>query len=172
VSNLTFYRPSRNGRWKPVTVRTILGAILPLITLEGEYDEYRTPRFSELGLIRSLSTHLDPSSTRPRPTDGQNKNARLAWHRIQSIFTVSSSTSPWCLGMADHSRGTSLQQPPQRSTKLHLKGTPGIPASSYPIKGQAGDSTREEQRMTKDQSPSHHRRSTSQVISFVLSLFL
>jgi hypothetical protein len=40
--------------------------------------------------------------------------------------------------MIGHSQGTSLQPPPQGSTKLHLKGTPGIPASSYPIKGQAG----------------------------------
>jgi hypothetical protein len=63
VSNLTFYRPSRDGRWKSITVRTILGTILPLITLEGEYDEYRTPRFQGLGLIRSPSTHLDPTST-------------------------------------------------------------------------------------------------------------
>jgi hypothetical protein len=44
--------------------------------------------------------------------------------------------------MAGHSWGTLLQQPPQRSIKLHLKGTPGVPASSYPIKGQAWDSTR------------------------------
>jgi hypothetical protein len=90
----------------------------------------------------ALYVHRRPTSTRPRPTDGQNKNARLAWHRIRSLFTVSSSMSPWCPGMAGHSRGTSLQQPPQRSTKLHLKGTPGVPASSYPIKGKAGDSTR------------------------------
>jgi hypothetical protein len=39
--------------------------------------------------------------------------------------------------MAGHSRGTSLQSPPQGSIKLHLKGTPGVSASSYPIKGQA-----------------------------------
>jgi hypothetical protein len=45
--------------------------IPPLIPLEGEYDEYRTLKFSRLGLIRSPSTHLDPSSTRPRPTAGQ-----------------------------------------------------------------------------------------------------
>jgi hypothetical protein len=43
--------------------------------------------------------------------------------------------------MADHSQGMSLQQPPQRSIKLHLKGIPSVPASSYPIKGQAGGST-------------------------------
>jgi hypothetical protein len=77
--------------------------------------------------------------------------------------------------MADHSQGTSLQQPPQRSIKLYLKGTLGVPASSYPIKGQAGDSTKEdeEQLTTKRKlvfiPP---KRSTSQAISFVLSLFL
>jgi hypothetical protein len=61
------------------------------------------------------------------------------------------------------------------STKLHLKGTPGVPASSYPIKGQAGAlqrTTNNGQRMTKHQSPSHHRISTSQAITFVLSTFL
>jgi hypothetical protein len=40
-----------------------------------------------------------------------------------------------------------------------------------PIKGQAGDSTRGTDKQ-KSQSPSHRRRSTSQAISFVLSLFL
>jgi hypothetical protein len=61
--------------------------------------------------------------------------------------------------MAGHSQGTSLQQPPQRSTKLHLKYTPGVPASSYPIKRQAGGSTKgdNEQQTMKDQSPSHQR---------------
>jgi hypothetical protein len=58
---------------------------------------------------------LDPASTNRR----SNKKARLACHRIWSLFTVSSSTSSWYPGMAGHSRGTSLQQPLQRSTKLH-----------------------------------------------------
>jgi hypothetical protein len=58
---------------------------------------------------------LDPASTNCQ----SNKKARLACHRIRSLFTVSSSTSPWCSGMADHSRGTSLQRPLQRSIKLH-----------------------------------------------------
>jgi hypothetical protein len=40
-----------------------------------------------------------------------------------------------------------------------------------PIKGQVGDSTKGG-RTSKNQSPSHRRRSTSQAISFVLSLFL
>jgi hypothetical protein len=61
------------------------------------------------------------------------------------------------------------------STKLHLKGTPGVPASSYPIKGQAGAlqrTTNNEQQTMRNQSPSHQRRSTYQAISFVLSFFL
>jgi hypothetical protein len=59
---------------------------------------------------------LDPASTNRR----SNKKARLACHRIRSLFAVSSSTSPWCPGMVGHSRGTSLQRPPQRSIKLYL----------------------------------------------------
>jgi hypothetical protein len=76
--------------------------------------------------------------------------------------------------MAGHSRDTSLQPPPQGSIKLHLKGTSGVPASSYPIKGRQGlyKGANDEQQMMKNQSPSHHRRSISQAISFVLSLFL
>jgi hypothetical protein len=139
---------------------------------ERGYDKDRTPRSRGLGLIH-------PSSTWPRPSldpPPVNKEERPTWHRTQSLFTVSSSTSPWCLGMAGHSRGTSLQPPPQGSTKLHLKGTPRVPASSYPIKGQAGALRRGEennkQQTTKNQSPSHQRRSTSQAISFVLSFFL
>jgi hypothetical protein len=67
VSNLTFYCPSRDGRWKPVTVRTIPCTILPLITLEGGYDKDRTPRSRGFGLIHPSSTcprpGLDPAST-------------------------------------------------------------------------------------------------------------
>jgi hypothetical protein len=98
------------------------------------------------------------SSTWPRPSLDPppiNKEERPTWHRTRSLFTVSSSTSPWCPGMAGHSRGTSLQPPPQGSTKLHLKGTPGVPASSYPIKGQAGalQGGADEQRTTYNEKP-------------------
>jgi hypothetical protein len=41
-----------------------------------------------------------------------------------------------------------------------------------PIKGKAGDSMREDEKKEKNQSPFHRKRSTSQAISFVLSLFL
>jgi hypothetical protein len=59
---------------------------------------------------------LDPASTNCRSTRKQGLHAT----RSESLFTVSSSTSPWCTGMASHSRGTSLQRPPQRSTKLYF----------------------------------------------------
>jgi hypothetical protein len=105
---------------------------------EGGYDKDRTPTI--LG-TRPYPPVLDPSSTWPRPSLDPplvNKEERPTWHRTRSLFTVLSSTSPWCPGMAGQSRGTSLQPPPHGLTKLHLKGTPGVPASSYPIKGQAG----------------------------------
>jgi hypothetical protein len=108
---------------------------------------------------RTYPLTLDPSSTWPRSGLDPlpvNKEERLTWHRAQSLFTVSSSTSPWCPGMAGHSQGTSLQPPPQGSTKLHLKGTLGVPASSYPIKGQAGALQGGRQRTT-----SNRQRKTS-----------
>jgi hypothetical protein len=76
---------------------------------------------------------LDPSSTRPRPSldpPSVSRDERPTWHMTQGLFTVSPSTSPWCPGMAGHSRSTLLQPPPQGSTKLHLK-TP--PASQPPL---------------------------------------
>jgi hypothetical protein len=68
VSNLTFYRPSRDGRWKPVTIHTILHTVLPPITLEGGYDKVRTPTISGIRLYPPV---LDPALTQPRPTIGQ-----------------------------------------------------------------------------------------------------
>jgi hypothetical protein len=62
--------------------------------------------------------------------------------------------------------------------KTSLQRHPGVLASSYPIKGQARalkngkQEKADEQQTTKNQPPSHQRRSTSQAISFVLSFFL
>jgi hypothetical protein len=50
------------------------GTVPPLIPLEAEYDECRTPKFLGLGLIHSPSTHLDPASTRPRATASQQRS--------------------------------------------------------------------------------------------------
>jgi hypothetical protein len=77
--------------------------------------------------IRPYPPVLDPSSTWPRPSlnlPSVSREKRPTWHRTRGLFTVSSSTSPLCPRMASHSRGTSLQPPPQGSTKLHLKAPP------------------------------------------------
>jgi hypothetical protein len=120
VSNLTFCYPSRDGRWKPVTVRTIPCTVLPPITLEGGYDKDCIPRSRGFGLIHPSSAHPRPSIDLP----SVSREKRPTWHRARGLFTISSSTSPWCPGMAGHSRDTSLQPPPQGSIKLHFKGTP------------------------------------------------
>jgi hypothetical protein len=59
---------------------------------------------------------LDPASTKP-PVKQESK---ACMPQDLSLFTVSSSMSPWCPGMVGHSRGTSLKRPPQRSIKLHF----------------------------------------------------
>jgi hypothetical protein len=59
--------------------------------------------------------------------------------------------------------------------KTSLQRHPDVPASSYPIKGRQGlykGRWRTNEQTTRNQSPSHQRRSTSQAISFVLSFFL
>jgi hypothetical protein len=62
--------------------------------LEGEYDEYRTPKFPGLGLIHSPSIHLDPALTRPRPTTGQQRGEACmpqdlgSFHRLILYVTM------------------------------------------------------------------------------------
>jgi hypothetical protein len=142
-----------------------------LIPLEGEYDEYRTPKFLGLGLIRSMLTHLDPSSTRPRPTAGQQGSKACmpqdleSFHRLILYITIVSGDGRPFSGHVTTAASTALDK-----TSL-LRHPPASLPPLDPIKGQAGDSTRGD-RQAKNQSPSHRRRSTSQAISFVLSLFL
>jgi hypothetical protein len=155
VLNLTFYYPSRDGRWKHVTIRTILGTILPLITLEGEYDEYRTLRFQGLGLIRSPSTHLNPTLTWPRPTDDQGL-------RDTGLGVFSPSHPPRHHGV----RGWPVILGARRYSNLHSDRqnfTSKTPPTSLPpltlLKGRQGTLQRGngEQQTTKNQSPSHQR---------------
>jgi hypothetical protein len=145
--------------------------IPPLIPLEAEYDEYRTLKFPGLGLIHSPSTHLDPSSTLPQPTAGQQRSKACMpqdpgpFHRLILYVTmVSGDGRPFSKHVAT-AASTALDK-----TSL-LRHPPASLPPLDPIKGQAGDSTKGGQ-TSKNQSPSHRRRSTSQAISFVLSLFL
>jgi hypothetical protein len=85
VSNLTFYRPSRDGRRKPVSIHTIPHTVLPPITLEGGYT-------------RSIPHDLGDSalSTRPRPSldlPSVSREERPTWHRTCGLFTVLSPMS-------------------------------------------------------------------------------
>jgi hypothetical protein len=88
------------------------------------------PTISE---IQPYPPVLDPSSIWPQPSldlPSVSREKSPTWHRTRGLFTVSFSTSPWCPGMAGHSRGMSLQLPPQGLTKLHLKAPP---ASQPPL---------------------------------------
>jgi hypothetical protein len=145
--------------------------VSPPTTLEEGYDKVCIPRSRGFGLIH-------PASTQSRRAPPVSRKERPTWHRTQGLFTVSSSTSPRCPGMASHSWGTSLQPSPQRSTKLHLK-TPQRPGLLLPYK-RVGQGSTKEKRQSKvpSQKPStgeqRHttQRSTSQVITLVLFHFL
>jgi hypothetical protein len=115
---------------------------------------------------------LDPTSTQPRPTTGQQGRKadvtqdRESFHRLILYVTMVSRDDRPFLGHVATTTSTAINKTsPQRH--------PGVPASSYPIKGQAGALQGDGKQQTmKNHSPSRHRRSTSQAISFVLSLFL
>jgi hypothetical protein len=81
--------------------------------------EIRRVSYPEIPEARSYPFSIDP----PRPRLDQppvNKEARPARHKTRGLFTIPSFTSPWCPGMANHSRSTSLQRLPQRSIKLYF----------------------------------------------------
>jgi hypothetical protein len=171
VSNPTFYYPSWNGRWKPVTAHAIPGTVPSLIPLEAEYDECRTPKFIGLGLIHSPSTHLDPASTRPRPTAGQQRSKACMpqdpgsfHHLILYVTMVSGDGWPFSGHVATAASTTLDKTSP-------LRHPPASLPPLDPIKGKAGDSTKGGQTRRNKSSP-HRRRSTSQAISFVISLSL
>jgi hypothetical protein len=143
--------------------------ISPLIPLEAEYDEYRTLKFLGFGLIYSPSTHLDSASTRPRPTVGQQRSKACmpqdpgSFHRLILYVTmVFGDGRPFSEHVAT-AASTALDK-----TSL-LRHPPVSLPPLDPIKGQAGDSTKEG-RTRKNKSSPHRRRLTSQAISFVLSL--
>jgi hypothetical protein len=124
--------------------------------------------------IRPYPPVLDLASTQPRLTIGQQgEKADVAqdsgsFHRLVLYVTMVSRDGRPFPGHVATATSTGID-------KTSLQRHPGVPASSYPIKGQAGalqGHTKDEQQTTRNQSPSHQRRSTSQAISFVLSFFL
>jgi hypothetical protein len=130
--------------------------ILPLIPLEAEYDEYRTPKFSGLGLIHSPSTHLDPSLTRPRSTADQQRSKACmpqdpgAFHRLILYVTMVSGDGRPFSGHVATAASTALDK-----TSL-LRHPPASLPPLDPIKGKAGNSTREDGGMGKKKKTSHH----------------
>jgi hypothetical protein len=80
-------------------------------TTDPPRGRIRRVSYPEISGARPYPFPVNP----PRPGLDQppvNEKARPAYHRIRGLFTVSSSTSPWCPGMAGHSRSTSLQRFP------------------------------------------------------------
>jgi hypothetical protein len=126
--------------------------IPPLIPLEGEYDEYRIPKFPGLGLIHSPSTHLDPSLTQPQLTAGQQGSKACmpqdpeSFHRLILHVTMVSGDGRPFSGHVATAASTALDK-----TSL-LRHPPACLPPLDPIKGQAGDSSK-----TMDkQKTSHH----------------
>jgi hypothetical protein len=144
----------------------MLGTVPPLIPLEANHDECRSPKFLGLGLIHSPSTQLDPASTNRQSTKEQGPHATrpgvfspsqpLRHHGVQGWPTIP--------GACRYSSFHSARQ------NFTSKAPPASLPSLDPIKGKAGDSTRGALGHKAKQSSPLHRRSTSQAISFVLSL--
>jgi hypothetical protein len=115
---------------------------------------------------------LDLASTRPRPTIGQQgERADVAqdsgsfYCLVLYVTMVSRDGRPF-LGHVATATSTGIDE---TSPQKH----PRRPCVLLPYKRAGRDSTRDnKQETTRNQSPSHQRRSTSQAISFVLSIFL
>jgi hypothetical protein len=146
------------------------GTVPPLIPLEAEYDECRTPKFLGLGLILSPSTHLDPASTRPRPTAGQQRSKACmpqdpgSFHRLILYVTmVSGDGRPFSEHVATM---TSIALDKTSLLRHHPASLPSLD----PIKGKAGDSTKGEEKG----KTSHHPTVADQHLkqSPLYSLFL
>jgi hypothetical protein len=80
------------------------------------------------------------------------------WRGAPGHFAVSSPTTPWCLGMADHFQSTSLRSAQQESTKHHLKAPRRLGLlSPYKRAGQ-GSTGRNNRQTTKKHKRQRARR--------------
>jgi hypothetical protein len=127
--------------------------------------------------IRPYPPVLDPTSTQPRPTIGQQggktdmaQDSRSFNRLVPYVTMVSGDGRPF-LGHVATATSTGID-------KTSPQDSPGVPASSYPIKGRARALQGRRTKQDASQKPSANKqrhtthRSTSQAISFVLSLFL
>jgi hypothetical protein len=112
-----FYRPSRDGRWKP----PLYPPYRALFTIDHPRGRIRQGPFSAISGIRPYPSGLDPASTQPRRSAQFNGKGRTVWHGASDHFAVLSPMMPWCPGLAGHSQSTSLRSAQQESTKHHLK---------------------------------------------------
>jgi hypothetical protein len=98
--------------------------IPPLIPLEAEYDEYRTPKFPGLDLIHSPPTHLDPASTNRQSTKKQGLQDPGSFHRLILYVTmVSGDGRPFSEHVATATSTTLYKN-------FTSKASPGVSASS------------------------------------------
>jgi hypothetical protein len=144
-------------------MHTIPHTVLPPITLEGGYDKVRTPRSRGFGLIR-------PTSTQPRPSlDAHHRLTGRKGQHDTGLRVISPSRPRRHHGVQGWPtiprarRYSHLYRNRQNFTSRH----PGVPASSYPIKGQA----RALQKRGRTQLRDQHLQQ-SPVVLFFLSLRL
>jgi hypothetical protein len=106
---------------------------LSSITLEGEYDKARTPQFRGFGLIHLVSTRPQPNLDAQHSSTGKEG-------RYGTVLRVISSSHPlrhrgvrgW-----PSIPGARRYSPLNRVRQNITSRLPGVPASSYPIKGPA-----------------------------------
>jgi hypothetical protein len=148
---------------------------LPPVTLEGGYDKVRTPQSRGFSLIRPSSTcprpGLDPASTHRRSAERKGRHGTglrvfspshpLRHHGVKGWPAIPRTR-----------RYNHLHKDRQNFTSRH----PGVPVSSYPIKGQAralqekgatNERTRQDTSQKTRSNEQRHttHRSTSQAIS-------
>jgi hypothetical protein len=172
VSYLTFYCPSWDGG-ENLSLYTPYRA---LFAIDHPRERIRQGPYPTISGIRPYPPILDPTSTRPRPTIGQQggkgdvaQDSGSFCRLVPDVTMVSRDGRPF-LGHVATATSTGID-------KTSPQGTPGASATSYPIKGQARalqGGTRQDTSQKPSSSKQRHttHRPTSQAISLVLSLFL
>jgi hypothetical protein len=166
VPNPPFYCPSRNGG-ENMSLYTPCRALFRHWSPSRQNTTSVVPQNSRGS---ALSIPHRPTLTRPRPTAGQQKSKTCmpqdpgSFHRLILYVTVVSGDGRL---FSEHVATTASTVLDKTSLLRHLPAS--LPPLD-PIKGKTGDSTKGG-RTRQNKSSLHRRRSTSQVISFVPSLW-